>query len=698
MPDFSVPQINLGESQAIEGSAPATAEPTTKTTSKTTPETQTNSKNPEKITTKTENASSPSAQAMPSRKSGNFFSRMSPKKRKTLGIIGGIVLTILVIIIALGLFTYSTVRTLQAQAQEAEITARAAYDSFKAQNLPATQQSLQELQTQVGEIRGTYNRLGFFNFIPIARNYYQDGIHGLNAADAGINAGLRSIDAVTPFADVLGFTGGADPLAGGTAEDRLNVILQTLDKVVPQLDAITGDLEIVRDELAQIDPNRYPEDFRGRPIRSYIIQAQEGTDAAVTALTRYRPILERLPSIAGSLGERRKYLILFQNDNELRPTGGFLTAYAIINVENGKVEPETSDDIYTLDQQFRRQIPIPEALGRYLTTERRWNLRDMNISPDYKVSMDQFLENYQTLPSAPDDIDGIIAVDTQLLTDLLTVLGPIEVPGYGTFSAEIDPRCDCPQVVYALSEIITRPTPYLRPDRKGILGPMMRALLTKAYAAPNQQWPQLLEIGLNELTQRHVQLYFMDNTDQQSAESINAAGRMIPVENSDFLAIVDANLGGAKSNLFIDYEVEQTVTPPENGFITNTLEITYKNNRRGDNCNLEAGLLCLNSTLRDWHRLYIPAGSQLVSAQGFTAEPNVYEEAGFQVIDGFFLLEPNSQAKVRVTYKVPYTNEELYKLFVWKQGGISPFPMLLDVNGNQEEFLINQDTEIQIPF
>src|SRR5690606_8414547 len=116
-------------------------------------------------------------------------------------------------------------------------------------------------------------------------------------------------------------------------------------------------------------------------------------------------------------------------------------------------------------------------------------LRDMNTSPDFKVSMDQFLENYKTIRGEPQDIDGIIALDTHVLTELLTVLGPVEVPGYGTFSAEISPACDCPQVVHALSEIITRPTPYLREDRKGILGPMMRAILTKSYGAPRQQWP-----------------------------------------------------------------------------------------------------------------------------------------------------------------------------------------------------------------
>lgn len=594
--------------------------------------------------------------------------------------------------------TYSVVQQIQAEGQAAEVIARGAYDSFKTQNLPEVKVKLDELDQKLTDIDNLYAKLGFYKNIPVARTYYLDGTHGLAAADAGLAAAKKSIDAVTPYADVLGFAG-EGTFQGGTTEDRLNIILQTLQKITPELDAITADLQTVEAELAQINPERYPEEIKGKQIRPLIIQAQTFSTGAVTAMTEYRPVIEQLPAIAGGNGERKKYLVLFQNDNELRPTGGFLTAFAVINVENGKVTPEKSDDIYELDKKFRKKLPIPEALGRYLTSENYWNLRDMNISPDFKTSMDTFYAEYVNLPGEPEDIDGIIAVDTEFLKTLVTILGPVEVPGYGTFSAEIDPRCDCPQIIYALSEIITRPTPYLREDRKGILGPMMRELLTKAYGAPKQQWPQLFQEGFKALEGRHIQLYFIDETAQKAAETINAAGRIMPPEDQrDFFAVVNANLGGAKSNLFTSYEVTQVVSAPEDGMIEKTVEITYANSRKGDNCNLEAGLLCLNSTLRDWTRLYVPNGSELVSAQGFTTEPKVYDEGGFTVFDGFFILEPNSTAKLKITYKVPYSDTEEYRLQIWKQGGIPSYETLMDVTGGQEKVEVRKDTVYKTVF
>ena len=609
-----------------------------------------------------------------------------------------VVLLLLSTTTVVGIYTFKTVMTIKTQAQEARFAATQAYASFKGQNLPETQLHLTNVQTAVANIQAEYGKLGLYKYLPIARGYYLDGEHGLKAAEAGLQAGEKSLQAITPYADILGFTG--EGTFVGTTEDRVKVVLETVDKITPILDEIGADLATVEAELAAIDPTRYPEDFSGYPVREYVLQAQGLSTAAYTAITEYRPVIEQLPEIAGGRGERKKYLILFQNDNELRPTGGFLTAYAIINVENGKVEAERSDDIYELDQKFNERITIPEKLGRYLTTERYWNLRDMNISPDFEQSMTTFFEHYQEIPGEPgDEIDGIIAVDTEFLKDLLAVLGPVEVPGYGTFSAENDPRCDCPQIIYVLSEILTRPTPYIRENRKGILGPLMRSTLTKAYGAPKQQWPELFQTGWESVQGRHIQFYFLDESAQQAAQTAAAAGKLAPTtEGQDFLAIVNANLGGAKSNLFIEYEVNQTISAPENGFITKTIEITYKNTRKADNCNLEAGLLCLNSTLRDWTRLYVPAGSELVDAQGFSEAPETYEENGLTVFDGFFSLEPLSQAKLKLTYKVPYEDTETYKLKMWKQGGINEYQTLIDVTGGQEQLLIDKDTTYETIF
>ncbi len=626
----------------------------------------------------------------------NLSVKLKEKPALMVALVVAIFLTLLTTV--MGVYTFSVVKELRAQATPLKDKAQTTYALFKAQNLPEAEKSLNEIDTEFQTVKATYAKLSFYSKIPIANNYYNDGLHALNAAQAGLNTGKKSVAAITPYADVLGFSG--TEFTGGTTEDRLKVILETLSKVTPILDEIGAELTVAKDELAAINPKRYPESLKGITLRQYIISAQELSAGAANGLAEYRPVIEQLPKVAGAGGERKKYLILFQNDNELRPTGGFLTAYAIINVADGKVEAEKSDDIYELDQKFTKKIPIPKELGRYLTTEKYFNLRDMNISPDFKVAMDLFFENYKTVKGEPQDIDGIISVDTHFLTNLMRVLGPVEVPGYGTFTAETDARCDCPQIIYILSEIITRPTPYLREDRKGILGPLMRSLLTKAYTAPKQTWPELFKTGFESIQNRHAQFYFTNADAQNAAELARVAGRMTPPKNGeDFLGIVNSNLAGAKSNLFITYEVKQIIAEaPVDGMLTKTVEITYKNNHKADNCNLEAGLLCLNSTLKDWTRLYVPQGSELVKAEGFLEEAKTYDENGFTVIDGFFKLEPLGSAKLTFTYTVPYENQTDYKVVVWKQGGIESIQNLMDITGGQEAIEVKKDTTYETFF
>ncbi len=588
----------------------------------------------------------------------------------------------------IGYSLWQQVKVMKVKAEQLQFQGGQIYQAFKEQNLDLTISNLAKLKDAVLDLEKDYQKFSKVGNLFFLKNYYADGQKFFNASQYGLKATEQALQTLLPYADVLGFKG-EGTFQGGSAEERLKIIIETLDKISPVLDGILADLNLANDEISDINVSKYPEKIKNFELKNKLIKVQQLSKMIIDVFVEYRPVIEQLPNIAGGKGTRKKYLILFQNDNELRPTGGFLTAYSIVFIENGKVYPEKSDDIYELDKKFIKKVAIPEILGKYLKSEKYFNLRDMNVSPDFKLSMDTFYQNYKTVKGEPQDIDGIIAVDTEFLTSLLTTLGPVELEGYGKFSSEIDSKCNCPQVVYALSEIITKPTPYIREDRKGILGPLMSAILKKAYSAPKELFPQLFGAFRQSVEGRHVQFYFFDEPAQLAVEKIKAAGRMLPLENSDFMAIVDANLAGAKSNLFVTYQVNQLITKTDEGWQKN-VEITYRNNHQASNCNLEAGQLCLNSTLNDWFRLYVPSGSKLKEAIGFKDELAVYQENGFEVFDGVFSLEPNAQAKVKLIYTIPY-NQNKYQGYFWKQGGVTDIKQIIDINGVSQELEMKKD-------
>jgi hypothetical protein len=315
----------------------------------------------------------------------------------------------------------------------------------------------------------------------------------------------------------------------------------------------------------------------------------------------------------------------------------------------------------------------------------------MNLSPDFKVSMEQFITYYNELPGES-KVDGVIAVDTELLTDLVRILGPINVPGYGTFTADNDPRCDCPQVFYALEEIADRPTYMIRTDRKAILGPMMQTILFNTYAAPKQVWPALFANVWENLQQKHVLMYFFDPDFQNAAEMINIAGR-IKTYDGDYLHINDSNLGGAKSNMFVSQTVDQEILETDD-VLTKTITITYKNPRKSDNCNLEAGKLCLNGKMPNWSRIYLPKNAEIGEVLGFDTDTVKYsEEFDKKVVEGYFELNPESQVKIKLTITLPKPTGT-YRQLIQKQPGTKNSPYTIHYHDQEQTFELATDHEV----
>lgn len=516
----------------------------------------------------------------------------------------------------------------------------------------------------------SYRRSAFYAYLPLLGSYVRDGQHTLTAGAHALEAGDLVLEAITPYSDVLGFTGGESIQEFESAEERIIFLSETVEKLSPQMDMISGKLALVNGELQQIDEKRYPRQFQGTPVRESLTSFKASVKSTATSLHEFQPFVKILPELLGN-PEERKYLILFQNDAELRPTGGFLTAYATMSVLKGKIQSGVSEDIYTLDSAFKEKVPAPDPIRKYLPLVYNWNLRDMNLSPDFKLSMDTFTKYYRTVPGAP-EVDAIIAIDTEVPVRILKILGPIGVPGYGgKFSAEPDERCDnsCPQVIYELENIITRPTYEIREGRKSILGPLMNSMLANMMGSPKAKWAQFFNVFSESIREKHLLMYFFDEDKQKAVEALGAAGRITDYAY-DYLHINDTNFAGAKSNMFVESEVEQDITVHQDGSLTKKLVLTYKNPQPGSNCNLEAGQLCLNGLLRDWIRVYVPKGSTLKGSKGFEVDVTVTEDLGKTVFESFFTLAPESVKKLELEYTVPPGHlEGDYRLLVQKQPG-----------------------------
>lgn len=554
---------------------------------------------------------------------------------------------------------------------------------------------------------GSFSLFSWARVLPVVGGYVSDAGHALRAGQAGIDAGDIVLTVVQPYADLLGFSGpGDNVLAAKTAEqttqERIDFIVKTIPDLIPKIDSISAKAKIVSEEVSQINPDRYSRKVQGKDLRALIISAQGLAVQTADLLTNGKPVLEKAPYLLG-MDSPRTYLMLFQNDKELRPTGGFMTAYAIMKVDKAKFEPVSSNDIYNLDAQYKPAIKAPEPLVKYIKgpyiLSQNLRLRDMNWSPDFAVSMKMFTDSIREVGIG--DIDGIIGVDTQLLTNLLDVIGPIGVPGFGNFSTATEPECNCPQVIHELESFADVEGPIiwdpvtgkiiLRPpnsdNRKKIIGPLMNSVLANALGQPKDKLPDLFTAGFRSLIEKHVLFYLFDQNVQEAVADFGLGG-VIREYDADYLHINDANLGGRKSNLYATHEVEQKIDVSRDGSVTKTITITYKNPQTQDGW--------LNSVLPTWVRVYVPKGSTLVVSEGLEAKAEPYEDLGKTVFAGFFQLRPEGVSKVTFQYKLPFKVDKMYKLLIQKQPGTDGFLYTINLGKHAEEFYLKTDRELKI--
>lgn len=539
-------------------------------------------------------------------------------------------------------------------------------EAAKNQDLVLVEKAVKETKAEVEQLQKEVRPLYIYQYLPFVGYVFSDVENGLKAADYMLSAGEKAVVAIEPYADLIGFKKGSKFSAQPT-EARLETAILTIDKLVPHIEKIGVDMTQAKNYLAEIDPERYPKQIGSRLIRERVKQIYDQIFNLVSLTTDAKPLLKRLPHILGKDGQRR-YLVLFLNDAELRPTGGFITAYAIFSIDRGKISVTESSDIYDLDSTISHPR-APEKILTYHKNVSNFNIRDSNLSPDYVASIKIF-EELLDRSSRNLEYDGIISIDTKVLVDILRVLGPTEAGGTW-FKADIDNRCDCPQVIYELENIITRPTPFFREQRKSILSVLLYNLMQKALGvSPSQYWGNLVQVFFQDADEKHILIYLEDKISQKAIESLNYGGRIAETK-ADYLHISNTNFAGAKSNMYLKYKVESE-TVKKDDIYERTLKLEYKNIYPASDCNLERGGLCLNATLRNWLRVYVPEGAELVEFSGSQTEVQEYKELGKQVFEGFLTVNPLGRALVEITYTVPVSavKTEDYQLLFQKQPGI----------------------------
>lgn len=422
-------------------------------------------------------------------------------------------------------------------------------------------------------------------------------------------------------------------------------------------------------------------------IGEYIEKAQEGASALANVSQSASELSSFLNQIIGE-GQMRTYLVLLLNNNELRPGGGFIGNFALVEFDKAKLKAITVEDIYQIDGQLKETIEPPRQLKEKLGTD-RFYLRDSNWTGDFPTNAQTARDFFKK--ETGKDVNGVITVDLSFVENLLSALGPQTLEEY---KEEITAENLFEKAQY-YSEIGFTPG---STQKKDFMSALTKKIVDATIASlaqnssDNKSKSPLFAFILSAkqaLEQKHI-LLTVDGTTLPAFIEDKGWNPRLPSaafnptddsqETRDYLALVEANIGANKVNHYIERNVDYEMTIGRDADLVGKLTITYKNNSQAETW--PAGKYV------NYLRVYVPQAADLFAFDdGVNKDPKSIETAQIANLTQFSTIVEvpvKSSKTLTFTYRIPKNikleTAPAYRLFVQKQAGTEKDPFNFTFN------------------
>ncbi len=453
-----------------------------------------------------------------------------------------------------------------------------------------------------------------------------------------------------------------------------------------------------------------------RERRSSLLTARASASQWQTAISeRNIPSLRRyagLPTLlvdgllilpeALAEGESRRYLVLIQNSDELRATGGFISSLAVIDFDGYDLAAIRYMNSYDVEAYHAVHPLPPQALRRYMQAGVLL-FRDGNWSPDFTTSAEVLASLY--LLDMGEPVDGVVAIDSVLVQWVLEALGPLYLPDYDvTVTADNvlevavgfwEHPLDAPSITQRHQAFQA----WLE-HRKDFGGALVEAGAARLGALTPRDLARLVAALQRAVEEKHLLAWAIDHPRLQARlrdAGVDGAVRSWP---GDYLMVVDSNVGWNKVDRNIHRRIAYRVSAEGDALIAR-LCVTYENTSppTDEPCVWRSLYADSYRELTEdcyWNyvRVLTPKGSELLGHHGGHDEVTVSREAGKTVFADLVIVPPAESRTLCFDYLLPpelgrrLVDEGDYTLYVQKQPGTIAVPLTLDLFPGREPCVI----------
>jgi len=481
------------------------------------------------------------------------------------------------------------------------------------------------------------------------------------------------------------------PPRAGEGRSAVEQIARGLDAARPDLEAFQSHVDRAGEIRQRIDPA-----ILSGATRSLL----DRFDATYPTLRAGAELVSVAPQLLG-VDRPRTYLILIQNEDELRPTGGFITAVGRVTLDAGRIVTLTVADVYQVDDFGKPYGDPPAPLRDYMGLE-LWVFRDSNWSPDFPTSARTAIELYTYAQGGA--IDGVVGLNQKVVQALVAGLGPIPI--------DSDQPPLTADNIRAYMQSAWAPSGQVDPlawlaQRKEFIGNLAQAVLDRAMNGGDQiDWLAVGRAIFGVLRSRDLLIYLNDDVATRPLARAGWDGALRPTEG-DFLMVVDANLGFNKVNALMQQSLAYTATLGADG--SNTADVTLTYTHTGateEGCVHAVPNYGLDTTYEgliqqcywNYRRVLAPAGARLIDAtrhpvgsdhlitqQATDGSTRVSVEKGKTVFGTLLIVGRGQRLETRLRYALPKdivktdNDQRVYHLLIQKQPGAGAWPLTVTV-------------------
>ncbi|MGH2718318.1 MAG: DUF4012 domain-containing protein, partial [Actinomycetota bacterium] len=276
---------------------------------------------------------------------------------------------------------------------------------------------------------------------------------------------------------------------------------------------------------ASSEANALSHDHLIGPVASARAKLEQALPRARSKATATERGLSAALTFAGASGPKT-YLVLSQNPDELRPTGGYIGTYGVISANDGSLHLDRYDSIESwTGPRPTDVVPASEVSSIFAIDPRlSQNLADVNDTPDWSAAAQLAVQLWQAGGEQP--VDGVVSFTPGLLAGVLAVVGPVTVPEYGQTVTAANALSLIDYYAHTLAS-------QLGANRKDFISDLAEALVPKLLAAPASEWKPLGKALSAAFGAREAMAWSTDASVQSEIDRLHWAGDM-PVTKGDF--------------------------------------------------------------------------------------------------------------------------------------------------------------------